>query len=561
MGNRSIMPNDSTEQGGRTLPIPDDFPVTWDSEEEASSLWRWEDIHSPLPASPMSVSISEESMGRGSSKGAQELKRPGRGPRKRINGYSYSANAPETLSAAEREAQRLATERAIDNTRHRWDSEFLPALEQNLRYMRGIDLQDASDERIRERLDEFMEINAHHWYIHSMIVFPLTVAVEQTADLYREIMGRVPDEEPYFLFQGIDNKTIEADLAIQTLAKQARDLPEVLRAVRQDGPVEAVTDSLLESVEGREFVAKIDHFLAVYGYRPTGFDYVFPSWIEDQSFLMLNLRSYVSTPPRDVKSEMTALRKEAEQMLGRVLDKAQDVQRFQFLMAYERARELWPLKEDHAFYIDQGTMATIRILIVEMGSRLAARGVLDDSDDVFYITLAELKTAMEGSTASDLMSRAEGRRADRERFSKVIPPRFLGTAPADGAAGGQPEFHRMMGPLQIEGLEAGVSELRGVAGSKGKATGPAVVVRSPEELGKVKAGDVLVCTSTSPTWTPLFGTIAALVSDSGGALSHTAIVAREYGLPAVVGVRYGTSMISDAQVVTVDGTSGAVLLR
>jgi phosphohistidine swiveling domain-containing protein len=524
-------------------------------------LWRWDDIHNPLPASPMSVSISDESMGQGSSKGARELKRPARGPRKRINGYSYSANAPETLSAAEREAQRLATERAIDNTRHRWDSEFLPAVEQNLRYMRGIDLQDASDERIRELLDEFMEINAHHWYIHSMIVFPLTVAVEQTADLYREIMGRVPDEEPYFLFQGIDNKTIEADLAVQTLAKQASDVPEVLRALQQDGPVEAVTDRLLESVEGREFVAKIDHFLAVYGYRPTGFDYVFPSWIEDQSFLMLNLRSYVSTPPRDVKSEMTALRKEAEQMLGRVLDKAQDVQRFQFLTAYERARELWPLKEDHAFYIDQGTMATIRILIVEMGSRLAARGVLDDSDDVFYITLAELKTAMEGSTASDLMSRAEGRRADRERFSKVIPPRFLGTAPADGAAGGQPEFHRMMGPLQIEGLEAGVSELRGVAGSKGKATGPAVVVRSPEELGKVKAGDVLVCTSTSPTWTPLFGTVAALVSDSGGALSHTAIVAREYGLPAVVGVRYGTSMISDGQVVTVDGTSGAVFLR
>ena len=555
------MPNDSIEQGGGTLPIPDDFPVTWDSEEEASSLWRCDDIHSPLPASPMSVSISEESMGRGSSKGAQELKRPERGPRKRINGYSYSANAPDTLSAAEREAQRLTTERAIDNTRRRWDSEFLPALEQNLRYMRGIDLQDASDERIRELLDEFMEINAHHWYIHSMIVFPLTVAVEQTADLYREIMGRVPDEEPYLLFQGIDNKTTEVDLAIQTLAKQAMDVPEVLRALRQDGPAEAVTDSLLESVQGREFVAKIDHFLAVYGYRPTGFDYVFPSWIEDQSFLMLNLRSYVSTPPRDVKSEMTALRKQADQMLGRVLDKAQDVLRFQFLTAYERARELWPLKEDHAFYIDQGTMATIRILIAEMGSRLAAKGVLDNPGDVFYITLTELKTAMEGSAASDLMRRVEGRRAERERFFKVIPPRFLGTVPLDGAAGTQPEFHRMMGPSQIDGLEADASVLRGVAGSKGTATGPAVLVRSPEDFGKVKAGDVLVCTSTSPTWTPLFGTVAALVSDSGGALSHTAIVAREYGLPAVVGVRYGTSAISDGQVVTVDGTSGAVFLR
>jgi len=79
--------------------------------------------------------------------------------------------------------------------------------------------------------------------------------------------------------------------------------------------------------------------------------------------------------------------------------------------------------------------------------------------------------------------------------------------------------------------------------------------------GLIRPGDILVCTSTSPTWTPLFGTVGALVSDSGGVLSHTAIVAREYGLPAVVGVKDGTRRIADGQIITVDGDNGMVLLR
>ena len=79
------MGSDNIETDGGVLPIPPDFPVTWDSEDEAAMLWRWDDIHSPLPASPMSVSISEASMGSGSARGARELKRPSRGPRKRFN--------------------------------------------------------------------------------------------------------------------------------------------------------------------------------------------------------------------------------------------------------------------------------------------------------------------------------------------------------------------------------------------------------------------------------------------------------------------------------------------
>ena len=119
----------------------------------------------------------------------------------------------------------------------------------------------------------------------------------------------------------------------------------------------------------------------------------------------------------------------------------------------------------------------------------------------------------------------------------------------------------MVGPLVTPRPDEAQTTLRGVSGSRGTATGPAKVVRGPDEFDKVRPGDVLVCTSTSPTWTPLFASVAGLVSDSGGVLSHTAIVAREYGLPAVVGVKYGTSLIEDGQVITVDGDAGVVVLR
>ena len=103
--------------------------------------------------------------------------------------------------------------------------------------------------------------------------------------------------------------------------------------------------------------------------------------------------------------------------------------------------------------------------------------------------------------------------------------------------------------------------LRGAAGSPGSYTGPARIVRGPHQFDTVRPGDVLVCTSTSPTWTPLFGAVGALVSETGGALSHTAIVAREYGIPAAVMVQRATERIQDGQLVTVIGDSGAVLLH
>lgn len=554
--------SEDTKQLYTELPIPPNFPVAWESDEERKLLWRWDDIHSPLPATPMSVSIGDV-VSQGSARASQELRRTGRSLRRRINGYSYSAMLPTPRTPEQEAAEREAMEQAIASTRRRWDTEFLPVVERNLGYMRGVDIALVSSAQLLDYLDEFLELHKEHWRIHGLVVTPLHTAVERMASLYREIMGPVPDEEPYLLLQGIDNKSLETDRALHSLADEARRSRGVVALFVQEGSPEAIMTRLSASREGMDFLKKLQQFLSVYGYRPTGFDYIFPSWIEDPSFVLLNVRSYLSSPPRDLEAERTALLAESQRLLQGVMNRlgGNEARRAAFLDAYRRALELWPLKEDHSFYIDQGSTATLRMLIAEMGRRLARRGVLDGTEDVFYITLDELRAAIKSSRAQSLSYKVTPRREERERFMKIAPPPFLGAMPPEGAQGLDHAFSRMIGPLSTLRPDEGARVLRGVPASKGVATGPAKVVRSPAEFDKVRAGDVLVCVSTSPTWTPLFGSVCALVSDSGGVLSHTAIVAREYRLPAVVGVKYGTSLIADGQVITVDGDAGIVLLR
>lgn len=547
---------------GDELPVPPDFPVTWESEEEKSLLWRWDDIHSPLPASPMFTSVSAETVTHGMAEAAKASGRTGRSLRRQINGYSYSALVPSPHATAEDDPASQTRDAVVAATRQRWDSEFLPTLERDLEYMRAVDLGSASDAELLAHLEGFLQIQRRHWYFHFLVVFPVSASAEKMASLYRDVMGDGPDGEPYELLQGMDNKSLETDRALRALADEAGGVSEVKRLITGESGPEEILARLRRSGPGRWFMENMDRFLSVYGYRPTGFDYVYPSWIEDPSFVLLNIRSYLTGDPRDLDLEQTAQTARADALLANTLQRLEsnDSARGEFLEAYETAKGLWPLKEDHAFYIDQGSAAVLRILIAEIGERLAGHEVLASPEDVFYLDLDELRTVMSRPGETDMTTQVEERRRERERFMKVSPPPVLGTLPPEDSPLVQSELQRMVGPLVTPRPDGAPTVLRGISGSRGTAIGPARVVRGPDEFNKIGPGDVLICTSTSPTWTPLFASVAALVSDSGGVLSHTAIVAREYGLPAVVGVKYGTSLIEDGQVVTVDGDAGVVLL-
>jgi pyruvate,water dikinase len=151
------------------------------------------------------------------------------------------------------------------------------------------------------------------------------------------------------------------------------------------------------------------------------------------------------------------------------------------------------------------------------------------------------------------------RKADKARFQKVVPPPVMGVPAPPTGDPVEDVLMRFFGAPVEPSTDTAV--LAGIAAAPGVATGNAKVVKSLEEASKLQQGDIMVCQMTLPPWTPLFSTVSGLVADSGGILSHCAIVAREYRIPCVVGTAVGTVTIKDGQRVTVDGSKGIVRIE
>jgi pyruvate,water dikinase len=213
--------------------------------------------------------------------------------------------------------------------------------------------------------------------------------------------------------------------------------------------------------------------------------------------------------------------------------------------------------EDHAFWIDQMGVNTSVCRHSKQGaaSRSAASS---QPDDVFYLLLDELKDAL--LKGGDRKAVTAQRRAEMARFAEIVPPLTLGEPPP---MSDDPFVDalivRMLGPVFEPPREPDI--LRGLPASPGVVRGVAKVVRSLSEASKLQEGDIMVCEMTVPPWTPLFSTVSAVVADTGGILSHCAIVAREYKLPAVSAPCSARATIRDGMTITVDGSKGVVRIE
>ena len=182
--------------------------------------------------------------------------------------------------------------------------------------------------------------------------------------------------------------------------------------------------------------------------------------------------------------------------------------------------------------------------------------MLERADDVFFLYKKELREAIKGS--GEWRELVRQRRDSLTESSRIVPPFHLGEpTPANADPFFIAIVDKMLGLLPVE-PSTDPDVITGVAASPGSVQGTAKVVRSLVEASKLQQGDIMVCEMTVPTWVPLFATVSGIVADSGGILSHCAIVAREFHLPAVVGTRVGTEVIKDGMLVTVDGTKGMV---
>ena len=215
------------------------------------------------------------------------------------------------------------------------------------------------------------------------------------------------------------------------------------------------------------------------------------------------------------------------------------------------AQHIVPIREEQT---DELTIAwpVMRRAVLRIGEALAARGAIADPEDVFFLTRDEALTALEGAPPSPTVD-VPGRRSLHAEQARLVPPRLVGRV--------NPMLQRMWDsfPGLIGAVPSDDALVTGVPASPGRATGPVRVVRGPEEFDELEPGEILVAPLTAPAWTPLFSRAAAVVTDVGSAASHASIIAREYGIPAVVGCADATARLRTGMRVTVDGSTGNVL--
>ena len=340
------------------------------------------------------------------------------------------------------------------------------------------------------------------------------------------------------LMWGAENKTIEANRELEQLARRVRYDPFLAQAFSTHEPQE-LWSVLEEQPAGREFLMALRSFLDRYGHREAIISTSKqPTWKDAPETVLGIVKSFSAQEPDSQAVEPGWQAVQAELLQHPLLRFAPI--RSAFWQVLADARSLLQIREDTHFYATL-PLPILRRMFLEFGKRLAHSGMLEDAEDVYHLTLGELEQLNGEYPPPDLA----------RELRATIQRRKDARAGLEGAPLIDPRLFAKRAPV-------GEAYLQGMPGSPGVAEGPARIVRDGSEFDKLRMGDVLVAPYTNPSWTPLFQRAAAVVVDSGSAGSHAAIVAREYGIPAVMSTVTGTRKLRDGEFIRVDGNQGLV---
>lgn len=365
------------------------------------------------------------------------------------------------------------------------------------------------------------------------------------------------------LLASTETKTSQVNAELWELSRTVRDDPELLSALRthtgEEGP--AVLGDF------PDFAGDFESFLAQHGHRELDFDAYHPTWVEAPHIVLDQIRllaDRAENPSADSDMERKVVQAETERA---VVNAAPEKLRYLVQEVIRLARAYTAL-DDLEHYQTTRLTLPMRRALRELGRRLVDFGVLTDPIDVYFIDFEPLNEAIRAADASGTgadSARRDADGSDDTAGGQGSPAEALAglTAIAEENRAGYreavartPEWEH--GRVPEIGDDTDGEAIKGTAGSPGEVEGEVFVVQSPEDFSSFPDGAILVARTTNPAWTALFYQAGGVITESGGALSHGAVTARELGLPAVMAVREATSRFTSGQRVSVNGSNGTV---
>ena len=562
---------------------------------EDSMFWFQDGVHWPNVLTPWDATFYEFAIASLSQYNTRHLQvPPANGIAFRIlNGYGYLSPVPADPNTIEERAANF-----MDRAGHyfmNWDDlydnwmvkirELVGELE-SLEFATLPDIEDADEVvksgaglgtgyKIQDNYHRLISLGLKLWNYHFEF---LNLGYAAYLDFFmfcKTVFPSIPDQAIAKMVAGVDVDLFRPDDELKRLARKAVEsgVAEAFSA----GDVEATCQILKGSSEGQSWIASFEESAEPWFNFSTGSGFYHHDkiWIENIEVPFEFIRNYISmlNDGKDLARPVEAIRVERDRVVAEyseLLENAEDQEAFQAKLGL--ARTVFPYVENHNFYVEHWSHSVIWRKMRQLGEVLVKEGFWSESDDIFYLKRTEVEDALWDyyvAWATPETPAGPGYWpkiiADRKRICEA-----LAKVKSSPGLGVPPEvvtepFTVMLWGITSESVKAWLGggdaadgELRGMAASPGVVEGLARVIFSADQLNEIQQDEILVAPLTAPSWAPIFGKIQATVTDTGGMMSHAAIVCREYGLPAVTGTGFATSTIRTGQRIRVDGSNGVV---
>lgn len=541
---------------------------------DKSIFWFRDDLHQPYAISPMGMTTIQVHHAWGYHVAAATTQLPpSKGGHVKIyKGKVYLGFA--LINDPEEIAQRgPAFGALVDYCIDHWDEYYQKHIKEvisNLDTLNGVDTDKLILPHLLEHLKRAEKLNRRNWEIHFILMYPADAVYFAFEDYCKK--HNLEEKDFVIMLRGFESIATQTDEELWRLAQFAEKcgIKDLLLRTR----AEDLTEQLNKTEEAKPWLEKFQRFLSIFGNRVVAahLDVTTPTWKEDPAPVLDTIKGYY--PRMETGWDFYASKQGIYDQRDKVINTFDEglkgeEERLQFRRLLRAAQGVYAFQEDHGFYIDQGSTAALHNAIMACGKRLFRRKLIEHIEDVCYLTYHELVEVIEALVYNQEIARyhysalipnlVRERKEDSRMAVDSDPPLTIGNVPEKMTDPiGIKVFGIIDDILHPKGEQEIEERLEGFPGASGIAEGRARVVTDYKDFQKVKAGEILVCPYTGTAWTPLFVKIAGVVTDTGGMLTHAAIAAREYNIPAVVGTWNATRSINDGDLIKIDGNIGIV---